>query len=1039
MKGRIMKSVLSRLAVASVILCAVTGMLIVAVNAQNQDTPQSAAAPSAASPTKPQSAAAPSAASPSKPQNAATSGAASPQDQMPVMKAVGTKASNVYLQSLDIDVEVTGNIASTRYTMVFKNKTNRVLEGELTFPLADGRSVTHYALDIDGKMREAVPVDKAKAARVFEEIEERQVDPGLLEKVEGNNFRTRIYPIPAGGARTISIGYEEELTLENGQLYYRLPLACPNPLETFALKATVLKSSQKPIVPASKYEMSFDAAGENYAASFTRANYRPAGTLVFALPAPADIPQVVTQSAQGSRYFLASVAPKIEPRKKSWADDLAIVWDVSLSGLQRNLEREMETLDIIFAEKKRVNVHLYFLNNRLVKQGEYNIADADWSALKHTLKTAVFDGGTDFSQIDIDNIAGREMLFFSDGLSTLSGANFLKDAAANRPIHCVVSSAKADYSAMKLIAGKTRGKFVNLNALSPEKLTREMLYEMPLFLGAEHGNNVREIYPGIATAVHGNFSAAGIIEKDNAEVTLLFGFGNTVEKRIKIQVNAKNAAARGNIYKIWAQKKAAELDLEYEKNRAELTTLGQTAGIVTRSTSLIVLETILDYVQYEIEPPASEPELLAEYRREMSRREVRDEWRHNTDSAKLDSALHVAAYLKEWWNIKFYTAPAGNTTLGRIMMFISGMLSITCGGIEDKKHYAYADIFPEERFAKLVKTEEVQATLERKREEEEPPTINIKPIKKDNEYLKQLTGKTADDYQIYLKLRGGYVSSPAYYFDMAEWFYTHGDREAALRALTSIAELELENASLYRLLGYRFKEYGEYALEKFVCKKVIEWRPMEPQSYRDYALALADNGEAQAALDSLYSMLTKTYSGGDFKDLLEVIVTEINHLIAKNPNLNTSKIDKRLIINIPVDIRVVINWNMKNTDIDFHLIDPNDEECYYRNRETRIGGRLSEDIMNSYGPEQFMLKRAVKGKYRIFINYYGDFQFTSAGPTTVMAEIFTKYAGIAEQRKVISLQLSKAKKIDDGADSLSAEEIELFGAKGKVEVAEFEF
>jgi tetratricopeptide (TPR) repeat protein len=305
------------------------------------------------------------------------------------------------------------------------------------------------------------------------------------------------------------------------------------------------------------------------------------------------------------------------------------------------------------------------------------------------------------------------------------------------------------------------------------------------------------------------------------------------------------------------------------------------------------------------------------------------------------------------------------------------------------------------------------------------PTIKIKPIKKDNDYLKKLTGKKEDDYKIYLNLRNDYANSPTFYFDMAEYFYSHNDKETALRILTSIADLELENPSLYRLLGYRLKEYGEYALEKFVCRKVIQWRPMEPQSYRDYALALADNGQAQAALDSLYSLLTKPYSaniGSRSRGIEEVVVTEINHLITKNANLNTSKIDKRLIINIPVDIRVVINWNMNNTDIDLHVKDPNSEECYYSHKQTNIGGRISTDNTSGYGPEHFILKKAVKGKYQVYVNYYGDRQFTSAGPSTIMAEIFTKYADKTEQRQVVCLQMSNAKTKD-----------------GKVEVAEFEF
>jgi hypothetical protein len=261
---------------------------------------------------------------------------------------------------------------------------------------------------------------------------------------------------------------------------------------------------------------------------------------------------------------------------------------------------------------------------------------------------------------------------------------------------------------------------------------------------------------------------------------------------------------------------------------------------------------------------------------------------------------------------------------------------------------------------------------------------------------------------------------------MADWFFRLDDRATALRILTSIAELGLENASLYRLLGYRFKEYGEYELQKFVTRKVIQWRPMEPQSYRDYALALADNGEAQAALDSLYSLLRRSYSESIVqrsRGIEEVVVTEINRLIAANPNLNTSNIDRRLLINIPVDVRVVINWNMDNVDIDLHVRDPHNEECYYGNRRTNMGGRISHDNTSGYGPEQFMLKRAVNGKYRVYVNYFGAREFTADGPATVMAEIYTNYGGRNEQRSVVALQLGRAERRQGG----------------KVVVAEFEF
>jgi len=1001
-----MKSVQVRLTVAAVVFCAILGAAIWAMGVISRNRQP-------VNVTDRQSIAVPESDWQDTPPDTAAADSAMPPAQLPTLTIGGKKNPDVYLQSLDIKVEVTGNIAATRYTMVFKNKTGRVLEGVLTFPIPDERSVTHYALDINGRMRDAVPVEKAKGTQVFEEIEHRRVDPGLLERVEGNNFRTRIYPIPANRTRTISIGYEEELSLERGLMYYRLPMVYPDSLENFSLRAEVLNSGNKPIVPKSDDEISFDAAGESYVASLTRENYRPARALIFALPAPADIPQVLTQSAQGNNYFLASVAaPRMGVRKKIWNDDLAILWDVSLSGSQRNLRREIEMLDTIFTNKKDANIHLYFLNNKLVKKGEYKVSNGKWDKLKNALETAIYDGGTAFSQINVNNpttsvtpyIEGNEILFFSDGLSTLSDANFLKDinnmkdVTANRPIHCIVSSAKADYSVMKFITGKTKGKFINANALSPERLRRELLYETPLFLGIECGDsvNVREVYPSIATPVQGNFSISGITDAKESKLTLLFGFGNTVENRITIPIDATGAATQGNIHKIWAQKKIAELDLDYEKNRAELTELGRQFGIVTRNTSLIVLESVYDYIQYVIEPPKSEPRLLASY------------WRISDGKGNI---LYGGGVKGPKVSRDDY-----NSSVADLMSGLTGSSggSGLSGGV--KGMAAQQGGQQGEQGGQPVRSPSGNIQ----------PVITIKPIKKDNEYLKQLTGNNADDYQIYLKLRDDYANSPAYYFDMADWFYTRGDRETALSVLTSIADLELENASLYRLLGYKFKEYGEYALEKFVCKKVIEWRPMEPQSYRDYALALADNGEAQAALDSLYSVLSRPYSNNirnRTRGIDDVVVTEINHLIAKNQGLKLSKMDRRQIDGLPVDIRVVINWNMDNTDIDLHVLDPTGEECNNHNRQTRIGGRKSRDITIGYGPEQFILKKAVNGKYRIFVNYYGDRQFTSAGPSTVMAEIYTKYAGENEHRQVVTLQMSKTKRRGDG----------------KVEVAVFDF
>ena len=74
--------------------------------------------------------------------------------QVPFMKVDGKESNLVYLQQLNVDVRIHGNIATTVWTMTFKNSTDRILEGELHFPLAEGITVARYALDINGTMGE---------------------------------------------------------------------------------------------------------------------------------------------------------------------------------------------------------------------------------------------------------------------------------------------------------------------------------------------------------------------------------------------------------------------------------------------------------------------------------------------------------------------------------------------------------------------------------------------------------------------------------------------------------------------------------------------------------------------------------------------------------------------------------------------------------------------------------------------------------------------------------------------------------------------
>jgi len=980
------------------------------------------------------------------------------QAQMPVLKvqqANDIEKQVVKLKKLSIDVQITGNIATTMMTMTFHNSSNRILEGELTFPMPEGVSISRYALDINGKMREAVPVEKTKATEVFEQIERRRIDPGLLERVEGNNFRTRIYPLPANGSRTIIVGYEEELNFNNGNtLRYHLPLDYNQAIESFALKTTVFESILKPEL-GEQPDGSFDlkANGNTYVGEINKTNYQPQNGLTINLPKRNDLPEVQMQKASNGYYFLVNVFPKIQNRPKQWPNQIGLIWDVSLSGLQRDIKKEIELLGLIIEQKQNLTIQLGLLNNNFKSVETFTISNGNWKNLKDKLERLEYDGGTNFSTINNHTFKADEYIFFSDGLSTFGKST----VGLNKPVHCINTALKADYSTLKYISLKTGGQFVNLNTTSVNDAFKQLGQENLQFLGIKNSVDVRQTYPSMPVNVNGHLSVAGILNGLNTEIVLLFGYGSTVVSEQSVRLNAtEHTLSSIDVSRVWAQKKIAEMDIQYEVNKDDISVLSKQFGIVTRNTSLIVLENLDDYLRYDIIPPT---ELRQAYDAVLKQR--RDHiLERKTDL--INAAVAMAKELKTWWNTDFYykepekkkeqyptpiisepvrreTVVTNNAAPPRVdavrmpppvavaaqesksddknalnevtvVGYAAQRKTMTTGSVTSIG--AQSIVGSPGNATSLLQGKVAGVTVNKSEARilETQPAIIIPEFKSDKEYMKSLVGKPDSAYRVYLKIRPNYITTPMFYFDVANWFYQQKDSVRALTILSNIADLDLENADLYKTLAYKLKQTGNYGDEVFITQKILQWRPMDAQSYRDYALALADAGQYQKALDNLYKVLTQSYNSqiaDRDQGIEEIIISEINNLITKHGNkLSTKSIDKRLIMPLPVDVRVVLNWNKNDTDIDLWLTDPTGEKGYYGNARTKIGGRISNDFTSGYGPEQFMIKKAVKGKYKIEVNYYGDRQINISGPTTVTAEIYTRYATGQQQRKVIVLPLA---------------------------------
>lgn len=960
------------------------------------------------------------------------------------------------LVDLKVAVSIFGNIAKTSMTMTFENTTNRDLEGELTFPMPEGVSVSSYALDINGKLRQAVPVDKNKGTEVFESIETRRVDPGLLEKVEGNNFRSRIYPLPSKGRRTIQISYSENLTPESDQaLYYYLPLNYNSIIENVELNINVYQGNKKPsFTEQPDGSLAFSEQNHNYAATLHKQQFKSSKNLAIKLPLNENAVSGLKQFNQDSSfYFLANAKLEIPKQtQKKWGNSLAIIWDRSLSSKNRDLEKEFSLLDQFFSENQNISVDLGYLDIRFSKARTFQISQGNWEELRNQLKQTVYDGGTDYSQVKSGVLHGANYLFFSDGLSTFGQGKIVLD----QPTYCITSSTSSDYANLKQIAQTHYGKMVNLTNTTITQAYNTLNSIDLLFLGVKEQYSFTEIYPEKGTPIQSYFSVSGLGKDSEAkEITLLVGDGTQIIKEIKVPLKSDNGEI--DLQQIWAQKKINTLDIQYDDHRDEIEAIGKQFGIVTRNTSLIVLENVEDYIRYAITPPA---ELLPEFNRLIKEERIEKEERV---ADLLTQAQNITEQLQSWWNTDFQQktkypqrdrsgrstdtaiaqdAPTVNIAVPPMPSRPSASPVATPPAVEyrsaerasDERVYAAAnsrvanatasevaleDISSNDALKESVTVNAVQALEGRLPGVQASNTlggktgkISIPEIKEDNVYLKELN-QSKDPYKSYLQLRDQYMGTPTFYFDVANFFFKKGDRQKALLILSALADLQIENADLYKTISYKLREWGDVDNALYITAKVLKWRPMDPQSHRDYALALQDKGRYKEALEQLYGILTQSYSpeaANRDDGIEEILVMEINNLIKLQKSATAkAAVEKKLVADLPVDIRVVLNWNSQNTDIDLWVTDPNGEKCFYSNPATAIGGRLSNDFTGGYGPEQFLLKKALKGKYKIEADFYNDSSLTLAGPAAVLAEIFTYYNSGRQERKLTTIYLDRDK------------------------------
>lgn len=251
----------------------------------------------------------------------------------PVLK--GGVSFGLHMQSEQIKVDITDQVAKTYITQTFSNDTDRNLAGTYLFPLPEDTTFSSFSLHIDGKPVEGKILEAQEARSQYEAIVRSMVDPGLLEYADYKTVRARIFPIPAHGTKKVELEYTQILHAENGMLKYRFPLKAEgetSPIDEVKIDAKLNSKSGLRTIWSPTHTITSNRTDNNQAkvAMLAHDSIPDKDFLLYYSVSNKDLAaNLLTHKNEGEDgYFLLTLTPPVQS-KEVIGKDIVLVADTS--------------------------------------------------------------------------------------------------------------------------------------------------------------------------------------------------------------------------------------------------------------------------------------------------------------------------------------------------------------------------------------------------------------------------------------------------------------------------------------------------------------------------------------------------------------------------------------------------------------------------------------------------------------------------------------------------------------------------------------
>ena len=141
-----------------------------------------------------------------------------------LLKQSGEHARPLRAKAVRADVTVDRQFATTKLELTFANDSSSRIEADFIYTLPPGAVATYFAYWFGEEKVIARIVEKKRAAAIYRHITTQMRDPALIEMIDKNTFRARIFPVMPNSDLRVEIHMAQVLPSDPTGVVYELPL-----------------------------------------------------------------------------------------------------------------------------------------------------------------------------------------------------------------------------------------------------------------------------------------------------------------------------------------------------------------------------------------------------------------------------------------------------------------------------------------------------------------------------------------------------------------------------------------------------------------------------------------------------------------------------------------------------------------------------------------------------------------------------------------------------------------------------------------------